>query len=154
MFDHIWQTAVWTQNIFQEQALLLLGVATIIGFYFGGFARRLNLPSIIGFMVLGVMLGPSGLGLFHGVSDGATGNISGFSFITEIALGFVAFTIGAELSLRSLRQLGGGIVSIILAESFTAFFVVMFVVYAITRSWPMALLFGAALAGVPSKSLG
>jgi len=154
MFDHIWQMAVWAQDMFREQALLLLGVATIIGFYFGGLARRLNLPSIIGFMVLGVLLGPSALGLFHGADDGAPGNIGAFSFITEIALGFVAFTIGAELSLRSLRQLGGGIVSIILAESFTAFFVVMLVVYFVTRSWPLAMLFGAvAPASAPAGTV-
>jgi len=154
MFDHIWQTAVWAQDMFREQALLLLGVATIIGFYFGGFARRLNLPSIIGFMVLGVLLGPSALGLFHGAHDGAPGNIGAFSFITEIALGFVAFTIGAELSLRSLRQLGGGIISIILAESFMAFFVVTLVMYFITRSWPLALLFGAvAPASAPAGTV-
>jgi len=154
MFDHICQMAVWAQDMFREQALLLLGVATIIGFYFGGLARRLNLPSIIGFMVLGVLLGPSALGVFHGGHNGALGNIGAFSFITEIALGLVAFTIGAELSLRSLRQLGGGIVSIILAESFTAFFVVMLVVYFITRSWPLALLFGAvAPASAPAGTV-
>ncbi len=154
MFDYIWQAAVWGQNMFQEQALLLLGVVTIIGFYFGGLARRLNLPSIIGFMVLGVLLGPSALGLFHGAHNGEPGNIGGFSFITEIALGFVAFTIGAELSLHSLRQLGGGIVSIILFESFAAFFVVMLVVYLITRSWPLALLFGAvAPASAPAGTV-
>ena len=154
MFDYISQLANLAQQMFQDQALLLLGVATVVGFYFGGLARWVKLPSIIGFMMLGVLLGPSALGLFHGASDGEAGNIGSFSFITEIALGFVALTIGAELSLHSLRQLGGGIVSIILAESFTAFFVVMLTVYAITRSWPMALLFGAvAPASAPAGTV-
>jgi len=150
----IWQMALWVRNVFQEQALLLLGCATIIGFYFGRLARRVNLPSIIGFIVLGVLLGPSALGLFHEAGDGTPGNLGAFSFITEIALGFVALTIGAELSLRSLRQLGGGIVSIILAESFAAFLVVMLAVYLLTRSWPLALLFGAmAPASAPAGTV-
>jgi len=154
MFDHIWQLAVWAQHMFRQQALLLLGIATVIGFYFGRFARRLNLPSIIGFMVLGLLLGPSALGLFDGAHNGEPGNLETFSFITEIALGFVAFTIGAELSLRSLRQLGGGIVSIILAESFAAFFVVMLTIYFLTRSWPLALLFAAvAPASAPAGTI-
>jgi Kef-type K+ transport system membrane component KefB len=136
------------QAIFQEQALLLLGLATIIAFHFGGLARRVNLPSIIGFMLLGVLLGPSVLRLF------GEGNLHALSFITEIALGFVAFAIGAELSLRSLRQLGRGIVSVILVESFAAFFLVMLTVYALTRSWPMALLFGAvAPASAPAGTV-
>jgi len=137
-----------TQSILQQQHLLLLGAATLIAFHFGGLARRVSLPSIIGFMLLGVLLGPSVLRLF------GDGNLHALSFITEIALGFVAFAIGAELSLRSLRQLGRGIVAVILAESFAAFFLVMLTVYALTRSWPMALLFGAvAPASAPAGTV-
>jgi len=154
MLSYLWQMALQMQDALREQGLLLLGMAAIIGFYFGRAARRLNLPSIIGFMALGVVMGPSALGWFNGDSTGQTGNIVRFSPITEMALGLVAFTIGAELSMRSLRQLGGGIVSIILAESFAAFFVVMFVVYLITRSWPLALLFGAvAPASAPAGTV-
>jgi len=154
MLDVVWENAVWAQHILQEQGMLLLGVAAILGFYFGGLARRLNLPSIIGFIVLGVLLGPSGLGLFREAQEGAPGTLDSFSFITEVALGLVAFTIGAELSLRSLRRLGGGIVSIILAESFAAFLVVTIVIYAVTRSWPLAILFGAvAPASAPAGTV-
>jgi Kef-type K+ transport system membrane component KefB len=142
------------QNLFHEQAMLLLGLVTLIAFYFGGLARRVNLPSLIGFMAFGVVLGPSVLGLFQSDHDGIVGNLSRFSFITEVALGFVAFTIGAELSMRSLRQMGRGVVSIILMESFGAFLVVMGVVYALTRSWPLALLFGAvAPASAPAGTV-
>ena len=65
------------------------------------------------------------------------------SFVTEISLGFVAFAIGAELSMRSLRSLGRGVISIILAESFGAFAAVALAVYLLTRSWPVTVLFGA-----------
>jgi len=136
------------QAVLQREHLLLLGAATIVAFHFGGLARRVNLPSIIGFMLLGVLLGPSVLRLF------GDGNLHAMSFITEIALGFVAFAIGAELSLRSLRQLGRGIVAVILVESFAAFFLVMLTVYALTGSWPMALLFGAvAPASAPAGTV-
>jgi Kef-type K+ transport system membrane component KefB len=149
--SHLLQQA---QNLLHEQALLLLGLVTLVAFYFGRFARRVNLPSLIGFMVLGVVLGPSMLGLFQADHEGMIGNLSQFSFITEIALGLVAFTIGAELSMRSLRQMGSGVISIILMESFGAFFVVMGIVYALTRSWPLALLFGAvAPASAPAGTV-
>jgi len=49
---------------------------------------------------------------------------SQLSFITEIALGFVALTIGLELNLNDLRKQGAGIISIIFAESFGAFILV------------------------------
>jgi Kef-type K+ transport system membrane component KefB len=131
-----------------REPFFLLGVVAIAGFYFGRAARIARLPSLIGFMVLGVVLGPSVVGAFN------QDNLATLSFITELALGFVAFSIGAELNLRALRHLGKGIVSIIIAESFAAFFIVAAVVYLLTRSWTAALLFGAvAPASAPAGTV-
>ena len=136
------------REMFQSEPLLLIGLILLAGFYVGGLARKARLPSLIGFMIFGVCMGPSLLGYI------AQEHLESFSFITEIALGFVAFTIGAELDLGELRKLGRGIISIIFAESFTAFFVVLAATYAVTRSWPMALLFGAvAPASAPAGTV-
>ncbi len=135
-------------SFFHFSALTLLGIATLIGFYFGRGARRIRLPSLIGYMILGVILGPSVLHLF----DEPT--MANLSFITEIALGFVAFSIGSELNLTSLKRLGSGIVSIILVESFGAFLLVTGAVYLLTRDLPMALIFGAmAPASAPAGTV-
>lgn len=129
-------------------ALTVLGSATVGGFYAGQLARRLRLPALIGYMVLGVLLGPS---LFNLLSEEM---LARTSFITEIALGFVAFSIGSELSLASLKRLSGGIVSIIFAESLMAFVVVLGVVYLLTRNLPLALIFGAvAPASAPAGTV-
>ncbi len=136
------------REVFRVEPFLLLGVIAIVGYYFGRAAKRVRLPSLIGFMVLGVLLGPSALGFFY------EGNLESLSFITELALGFVAFSIGAELNLASLRHLGKGIIAVILAESFGAFLAVGVVVYFITRSLPLALLFGAvAPASAPAGTV-
>ena len=136
------------QMLFHTEPLLLLGIVLVIGYYLGRAARLARLPSLIGFMVLGVLLGPSLLGFFY------EGNLASLSFITEIALGFVAFSIGSELSMRSLKEIGGGVAAVILAESFGAFLIVMAVVYFFTRSWPVALLFGAvAPASAPAGTV-
>ncbi|MBN2137541.1 MAG: cation:proton antiporter [Sedimentisphaerales bacterium] len=129
-------------------AMTLLGVATILGFYMGGAARLVKLPSLIGYMILGVILGPSLLNLFN---ESVTELLS---FVTEVALALVAFSIGAELSLSSLRRLGPGIISIIFAESLGAFIVVTGAVYLLTRDLPMALIFGAmAPASAPAGTV-
>ncbi len=128
--------------------LTLLGIATIVAFYVGRAARLVRLPSLIGYMVVGVVLGPSVLHLFDEPS------MERLSFITEIALGFVAFSIGSELNLSSLKRLGSGIISIILAESFGAFVVVASAIYVLTRDLPMALIFGSmAPASAPAGTL-
>ncbi|MFO7906972.1 MAG: cation:proton antiporter [Pirellulaceae bacterium] len=140
------------QQMFQHQPLMLLGVVLILGFYFGNLVRKGRLPSIIGFMLLGVLLGPSLLGWFDG--GNGEGNLETLAFITEVSLGLVAFTIGSELKLRGLKQLGRGIVWVIFAESLVAFAVVMLAVYSLTGSWPMALLFGAvAPASAPAGTV-
>ncbi len=127
---------------------IILGVATVLGFHLGRIARFFRLPSLIGYMILGMLLGPS---FVHIISESS---LDQFSFLTDISLGAVAFSIGSELSLRSMKQLGGGIVSIIFSESFLAFFCVMGAVYALTSDMPMALIFGAmAPASAPAGTV-
>jgi len=129
-------------------ALTLLGIVIIAGYYLGHTARLVKLPSLIGYMILGVILGPS---ILHLISEPTMEHLS---FITEIALAFVAFSIGAELSLSTLKRLGPGIISIIFAESFAAFAVVTTAVYFLTHDLPMALIFGAmAPASAPAGTV-
>lgn len=40
-------------------ALALLGTVAIVGFYMGRVAQRIRLPSVVGYMIFGVILGPS-----------------------------------------------------------------------------------------------
>lgn len=128
--------------------LTLLGAATMVAFYVGRTAKLAKLPSLIGYMLVGVILGPSVLHLFDEPS------MEHLSFITEIALGFVAFSIGSELNLASLRRQGSGIIAIILAESFGAFFIVVLGIYLLTRDLPLALIFGSmAPASAPAGTV-
>ena len=128
--------------------LTAIGIATLIGFYCGSLARRVKLPSLIGYMLIGVVLGPSILNLL------TDSGMSSLSFITNIALGLVAFSIGTELSIVSLRRLGTGMISIILAESFGAFFVVGIGIYLLTGDLPLSLIFAAmAPASAPAGTV-
>jgi Kef-type K+ transport system membrane component KefB len=128
--------------------MAVLGGAVVLSLYAGRLARKTGLPSLVGYMILGVVLGSSVLGVLS-----AEGTRT-LSFLTDIALGFVAFTIGSELNLRELRKLGKGIIYIILAESFAAFFMVAGAVWLLTGSLPMALIFGAlAPASAPAGTV-
>lgn len=130
----------------------LVGAMLIICFYVGRLVKKTTLPSLIGYMLVGAIFGPSfskfGMELFtEPVRES-------LSFVTQVALGFVAFSIGSELSIKSLKRLGNGIVWIIFSESFTAFFVVTGIIYAITRDLPMALIFGSmAPASAPAGTV-
>jgi len=128
--------------------IAVIGAATVISLYMGRLAKKISLPSLVGYMVLGVILGGSVLGFF------TEENLHSLGFLTDVALGFVAFTIGSELNIRGLKKLGKGIIYIILAESFAAFILVTLSVWAITRNLPMALIFGAlAPASAPAGTV-
>ncbi len=128
--------------------MLTLGLGTILAFYAGRLVRGIGLPSLLGYMLLGAVMGSSVLSLL------GEHELEGLRFITDIALGFVAFTIGAELNLKALRRLGSSIILIIFAESLAAFTIVFATVYAVFRDMPMAILFGAlAPASAPAGTV-
>ena len=128
--------------------IAVLGAATVASLYMGRLAKKISLPSLVGYMVLGVILGGSVLGVF------SEENIHSLGFLTDVALGFVAFTIGSELNIRGLKKLGKGIIYIILAESFAAFIVVTLSVWVISKNLPMALIFGSlAPASAPAGTV-
>jgi len=130
----------------------LVGAMLIVCFYAGKLIKKTSLPSLIGYMLVGALFGPSfkkfGIEFFTEPVQNS------LAFITQVALGFVAFSIGSELSMKSLKRLGNGIIWIIFAESFAAFFVVTGLVYAVTRDLPMALIFGSmAPASAPAGTV-
>ncbi len=128
--------------------LLVVGGSILASFYSGKWIKRLRLPSLIGFMLVGVALGPS---LFNFLNEPLQNTLS---FITQTALSFVAISIGLELSFTSLKKQGMSIIAVILTESFGAFLVVTIGVYLLTRDVPLSLIFGAiAPASAPAGTV-
>ena len=136
--------------------LLLIGLMITGSFYLGKGMKWIRLPSIIGFMLIGVVVGNIlNLDILDKIHITAPKEFLGsLSFIPEIALALVALTIGLELHFSSLKKQGLGIVSIIFAESLGAFLLVTAAVFLLTKSWPLALLFGAiAPASAPAGTV-
>jgi Kef-type K+ transport system membrane component KefB len=116
--------------------LLIIGIVIVTSYFSGRLIKNFKLPSLIGFMLIGVILGPSMLNVLNDVKQEYLG------FITEIALGFIALSIGLELKFTSIKKLGSGIIWIILIESIGTFVVVGTAVYLLTGNLPLALILG------------
>ncbi len=128
--------------------LIIVGGIILSGFYFGKSSKLIKLPSIIGYMILGLILGPSFLNIIDHEIQGK------LSFITEIALGFVALSIGLELNFASLKKQGKGIISIIFAESFIALGLTAIGLYMLTRDLALSLIFASfAPASAPAGTV-
>jgi len=127
--------------------LLLTGIAILLGFLIGKGTHFLKITGVVGYIATGIILGPEVLNLIS-LSSGES------EFLTNIALGFVAFIIGGELTFSLMRRMSRSIVAIILGESFGAFFVVFLGVYFFTRNLPLSLLFAAmAPASAPAGTV-
>ncbi|MGM0608545.1 MAG: cation:proton antiporter [Candidatus Muiribacteriota bacterium] len=116
---------------------LILAVIIISGFYIGKSMKFIKLPTIIGFMLTGVLLGPSFLNfLTHDVQKT-------FSFITELSLGFVALGIGLELSMKQLKRQGKSVMLMIIFETVFTFILVTAGIYLFSSDLPLSLIAGA-----------
>jgi Kef-type K+ transport system membrane component KefB len=130
------------------QPLLVVGIMVALGFYAGKSMKYIKLPSIIGFMLIGVILGPS---FFNIVNEEFQQNLS---FISDIALSFVAVSIGIELSFSTLKKQGKGIVIVIFTESLMAFILVTSLIYLLTKDIALSLIFGSiAPASAPAGTV-
>jgi len=128
--------------------LLLVSLAIIFGLIAGKIVGLLRLPGVVGYLLAGLMFGPSFLNVFN---SELLEQLSGF---TSLALSIVAFMIGCEMKLGNLKDMGKGIAAVILSESFGAFLLVAGGVYLLTGKLYLALIFGAmAPASAPAGTV-
>ena len=84
--------------------LLSISVALLSGLIMTRFFKKLKLPSVTAYLIAGVLIGPYCLGRLGLSGVGFTTSESGInlSLISEVALGFIAFSIGNEFRLAEL----------------------------------------------------
>ena len=129
-------------------AILTVGIMIVLGFTGARLSDKIRIPWVVGYILIGVLLGTSGIGLLNADLVEALNTISLF------ALALIGFTIGGELQVRDLRELGKSITTITIFEAGAAFLLVCGTVYLVTRSLPIALVFGAlASATAPAATV-
>lgn len=104
--------------------MILLGVVLILGILSSTFLRRAKIPKVVGFILVGIVLGPSVLGIVHEEFLEASRSI------IDVALAFIAFLIGGSLRWSRIRNLGRTIFSIAFFEAEGAFIMTSAVLYA------------------------
>ena len=98
------------------QILLTLSIALFAGLMLSRLAKILQLPAVTAYLVAGILIGPFLFGsLFIPGAEGAKyflgftkGQIesSYFEIVADVALGFIAFSIGNEFRLSQLKKTG------------------------------------------------
>ena len=83
-----------TENTFLQDLVITLAAALLVLLS----SRRLKLPSAVGFMLTGVLIGPGALGLIDNPHHVET--------LAEIGVAVLLFMIGLEFSLARLKEIG------------------------------------------------
>ena len=90
------------------QAILSVSVALLAGLILSRFAKLAKLPAVTAYLVAGILVGPYCLGLFgvEGLGFISMENVEEYSIFAEVALGFIAFSIGNEFRISQLKKIG------------------------------------------------
>ncbi|NLC04274.1 MAG: cation:proton antiporter [Tissierellia bacterium] len=103
--------------------LFKLGIVVFVGLLGGRLASHLKLPNVSGYIIAGLLIGPSFINLIK------SGEAAQFDIINELALAAIAFSIGSEFLLKDLKRTGADVLLIAVAEVVGAYVVVFGTMY-------------------------
>ncbi len=94
--------------------LISISAALLAGLLLTRLMNRFRLPDVTAYLIAGVLLGPCVIGRLGvpGLGFSSFEELNAISPICDVALGFIAFAIGSEFRLSSLRTTGGSAVTV------------------------------------------
>jgi len=90
------------------QALLSISISLLAGLMLSRAAKLLKLPAVTAYLVAGILVGPYVLGALGvpGLGFISIADVGSYSILCDVALGFIAFSIGNEFRLEQLKTIG------------------------------------------------
>lgn len=128
--------------------ILVVGLILLLSLLFGKLVNKFKLPAVPGYLIAGILIGPS---IFKIMSQDI---IQQLKPINGIALGIIALIIGGEFSLKSIKKLGKPLLFMGIFEILGAVVLVTVVMMPIVHDLPLALLLGGlAAATAPAATV-
>ncbi len=129
--------------------------------------RIIKLPNVTGYIITGIIMGPFVFGLFFngfsydGIKESVIyGYVDKISWVSTVALGFIAFSIGTSFKVNVLKSLGKRVVIITILEATCASLMVILslivthFIFPDKVSWELVLTLSAiAAATAPAATL-
>lgn len=128
--------------------LLALSIAIAMGLLFSRAIKLIRLPNVTAYLLAGLVVGPYVLNVL------TTEMNTELAVISDVALGFIAYSIGSEFKLSYLKEIGIKPIIITLFEGCTASLMVFLTLWALGQPMPLCLALGAiAAATAPAATL-
>ena len=129
-------------------ALLAIAIALTAGLILNRIVKKVGLPNVTGYLIAGLLIGPCILNFFPREI------LAQASVITEVALGFIAFSIGAEFKFADIKKIGSSVFTITLFQALIACIFVNIALFITGFPAPVAITLGAiATATAPAATL-
>lgn len=136
------------EEVIGGNILLAFAVILILGLASTRLMKLLNLPNVTGYLIVGLLVGPFCLKVIN------EDNITGLKVITNAALGFIAFSIGGEFKLSSIKRLGKSVIIITLFQALVTSSLTFLVLWAVGIPMSITLcLCAIAAATAPAATL-
>ena len=118
--------------------LLPVSIALLAGLVMTRFFKPLKLPSVTAYLIAGVLIGPYCLGALQvdGLGFTSMEAVGSLAIIAEVALGFIAFSIGNEFRLEELKHTGKQALVIGIFQALAATLCVDLALYAVYLMMP------------------
>lgn len=133
-----------------SQFVLLLGIIIFAGAFGGWLFQKLKIPQVVGYIVIGILIGSSGMHILEPQV------IAALDPVSTVALSFIGFLVGAELKITTIKKYGKQFVSILLFEAITPAIivgaVVSIVVFLVTKNFVHAISLGLILGAICSAT--
>jgi CPA2 family monovalent cation:H+ antiporter-2 len=113
-----------------QEILILLGFSVVIVFVL----QRLKLPSVIGFLLTGIIIGPYGLSLIKAIEE--------VEILSEIGVILLLFVIGMELSVKQLASIKKTVFISGFAQVFLTILVTASVYFLLDHPWNESVFIG------------
>ncbi|MGI6157186.1 MAG: cation:proton antiporter [Saccharofermentanales bacterium] len=124
-------------------AVIPTALMLLIGFAMTRFTKRARLPNVTAYIVAGILIGP------HVLDWVPSSFIEQTEFLTDVALAFIAFSVGEHLTTETLKKDGRASIVITLTESLMASALVFVLTYVLLG---MDLTFSLILAALSSAT--
>jgi Kef-type K+ transport system membrane component KefB len=141
MFNNLYDNLATTSPV----AIVIIAIALMLflGFAMTRLTKLLKLPNVTAYITVGILIGPYCLNLIPSQV------IYGMSFLTDIALAFIAFSVGEFFRLSVLKKNGLKVVVISLLDACVASVLVFLLMYFVLR---LSLAFSIVLAALASAT--
>ncbi len=118
--------------------LLSVSVALLVGLLMTRIFKPIKLPSVTAYLIAGVLIGPYCIGALgiNGIGFNSMDDAARLGIIAELALGFIAFSIGSEFRLDDLKKTGKQALVIGIVQAMAAAIIVDIVLLMIHFAMP------------------